>query len=98
MCGCPNKYNGFNVFMKLNNLSQFTKRSSRRTQNLKTIRSIKQNEYYNRYNLCAFTIYVDRDIKENFVKFARLNDLSISKVMENCLKQITENNKWNALH
>jgi hypothetical protein len=27
-----------------------------------------------------------------------MNDLSISKLMENCLKQITENNKWNALH
>ena len=93
MSGCPNKDNVFNVCMRLNNLSQFKKRSTRRIQNLKTIRSIKQNEYYNRYNLCAFTIYVDRDIKENFVKFARVNDLSISKVMENCLKQITENNK-----
>lgn len=93
MAGCPNKTICFNVCMKLNNLSQFKKRSARRTQNLKTIRSIKQNEYYNKYNLCAFTIYVDRDVKEEFVRFARMNDLSISKLMENCLKQITENNK-----
>jgi len=84
--------------MKINNLLQFKKRSSRRIQNLKTLRSIKQNEYYKRYNISPFTIYIDKKVKEEFVQFARMNDLSISKLMENCLKQITENNKWNALH